>query len=133
MIFNLTKKADTRECKLSDLYRYAVNEVLNSELPEDKKIFYTHFDVKKSKKKKNFLNLSFDYIDSFLDHIGVFYTEVVDVNDSKMGVHLQRGVVRTNCIDSLDRTNLIQTLVGLRALERQLRALGIISEPLSPS
>lgn len=36
IIFNLTKKTDNRECRLSDQYRYAVEEVLNDELPEDK-------------------------------------------------------------------------------------------------
>lgn len=135
IIYNLTKEKDTRECKLSDLYRYAVNEVLNCELPDDKKLFYAHFDVKKFRKKERFMTYSFNYIDSFLDHIGIFYTKMIKPGDSKIGITIQRGVIRTNCIDSLDRTNLIQTLVGLRALERQLKSLNIImnEENLSSS
>ncbi|CAJ1975717.1 unnamed protein product [Sphenostylis stenocarpa] len=38
----------------------------------------------------------------------------------------QRGVLRTNCIDCLDRTNVAQYAYGLVALGHQLHALGII-------
>ena len=92
------------------------------------KIFYTHYDVKKSKKKKNFLSLSFEYIDSFLNQIGIFYTHLTKPGDPKIGINIQRGVIRTNWIDSLDRTNLMQQLIGIAALERQLKALKILEE-----
>ncbi|KAK1280159.1 Phosphoinositide phosphatase SAC2 [Acorus gramineus] len=39
---------------------------------------------------------------------------------------LQTGVLRTNCIDCLDRTNVAQYAYGLAALGHQLHALGII-------
>ncbi|XP_010537649.1 PREDICTED: phosphoinositide phosphatase SAC5-like isoform X2 [Tarenaya hassleriana] len=38
---------------------------------------------------------------------------------------LQTGILRTNCIDCLDRTNFAQYALGLMALRRQLHALGI--------
>lgn len=34
----------------------------------------------------------------------------------------QRGVVRTNCVDNLDRTNVVQSMVARRVLARQLRS-----------
>jgi hypothetical protein len=37
----------------------------------------------------------------------------------------QTGVVRTNCIDCLDRTNVTQSLLGRKALEVQLQRIGI--------
>ncbi|KAI3884425.1 hypothetical protein MKX03_034765 [Papaver bracteatum] len=40
---------------------------------------------------------------------------------------LQNGVLRTNCIDYLDRTNVAQYSYGLAALGYQLNALGFIS------
>lgn len=42
---------------------------------------------------------------------------------------LQTGVLRTNCIDCLDRTNVAQYAYGLAALGHQLQALGIIDDP----
>lgn len=41
-------------------------------------------------------------------------------------VTLQRGVLRTNCIDCLDRTNVAQFAYGLVSLGHQLHALGFI-------
>ncbi|KAJ1687271.1 hypothetical protein LUZ63_018661 [Rhynchospora breviuscula] len=41
----------------------------------------------------------------------------------------QKGVLRTNCIDCLDRTNVAQYAYGLVALGRQLHALGLIDDP----
>lgn len=39
----------------------------------------------------------------------------------------QRGVIRTNCIDCLDRTNVAQFCIGRCVLKQQLVALGVIS------
>jgi len=39
---------------------------------------------------------------------------------------IQTGVFRTNCIDCLDRTNVVQTLLAKRMLEKQLRHYHII-------
>nr|XP_010917403.1 phosphoinositide phosphatase SAC3 isoform X1 [Elaeis guineensis] len=42
---------------------------------------------------------------------------------------LQKGILRTNCIDCLDRTNVAQYAYGLAALGHQLHALGLIDVP----
>lgn len=42
---------------------------------------------------------------------------------------LQTGVVRTNCIDSIDRTNAAQYLLALCVLGHQLYEMGILSSP----
>jgi len=41
----------------------------------------------------------------------------------------QSGVLRTNCIDCLDRTNVAQYAYGLEALGRQLQAMEMSDEP----
>lgn len=41
---------------------------------------------------------------------------------------LQKGIIRTNCIDCLDRTNAAQFIICKEALTHQLRSLKIISE-----
>ncbi|KAK9929771.1 hypothetical protein M0R45_026854 [Rubus argutus] len=43
--------------------------------------------------------------------------------------HFQSGVLRTNCIDCLDRTNVAQYAYGLAALGRQLHAMGLTNIP----
>ncbi|KAK2978546.1 hypothetical protein RJ640_009505 [Escallonia rubra] len=42
---------------------------------------------------------------------------------------IQSGVLRTNCIDCLDRTNVAQYAYGLAALGRQLHAMGLTDVP----
>ncbi|XP_042002395.1 phosphoinositide phosphatase SAC4-like isoform X3 [Salvia splendens] len=46
-------------------------------------------------------------------------------NPSVSPAMIQKGVLRTNCIDCLDRTNVAQYAYGLVALGHQLRALGV--------
>lgn len=45
------------------------------------------------------------------------------------GPRFQSGVLRTNCIDCLDRTNVAQYAYGLAALGRQLHAMGLTDVP----
>ncbi|GMI94942.1 suppressor of actin 4 [Hibiscus trionum] len=54
---------------------------------------------------------------------------VADGNHSVKPPIFQRGVLRTNCIDCLDRTNVAQYAYGLAALGSQLHALGIKDSP----
>lgn len=44
-------------------------------------------------------------------------------------MQFQRGVLRANCIDCLDRTNVAQFALGLHALGLQLQALGLSDTP----
>lgn len=54
---------------------------------------------------------------------------VINGNHTVKAPVFQRGVLRTNCIDCLDRTNVAQYAYGLAALGHQLNALGIIDNP----
>ncbi|XP_057428717.1 phosphoinositide phosphatase SAC3-like isoform X2 [Lotus japonicus] len=54
---------------------------------------------------------------------------VINGNHSLKQPMFQRGVLRTNCIDCIDRTNVAQYAYGLAALGHQLHALGIIDHP----
>uniref|UniRef100_A0A2P2MCG8 SAC domain-containing protein n=1 Tax=Rhizophora mucronata TaxID=61149 RepID=A0A2P2MCG8_RHIMU len=54
---------------------------------------------------------------------------VANGNHSVKGPMIQKGVLRTNCIDCLDRTNVAQYAYGLAALGHQLHALGAIDNP----
>ncbi|CAI9266744.1 unnamed protein product [Lactuca saligna] len=50
-------------------------------------------------------------------------------NHSNKDPQFQSGVLRTNCIDCLDRTNVAQYAYGLAALGRQLHAMGLTDDP----
>ena len=47
--------------------------------------------------------------------------------DRDMIVSLQSGAIRTNCVDSLDRTNVVQNLIAKQLLEATLAKYQIIS------
>lgn len=76
--------------------------------------------------------LKFSPIDNTEDQAGQDSCEVRAEPNSPSGDYqvnlstLQRGVLRTNCIDCLDRTNVAQYAYGLVALGHQLHALGFI-------
>ncbi|KAF9427532.1 hypothetical protein BGZ94_004735 [Podila epigama] len=55
----------------------------------------------------------------------------IEVNDSEhfQRLHEQKGVIRTNCMDCLDRTNVVQSAIGRHILNHQLLRLGIASFP----
>lgn len=65
------------------------------------------------------VSLLMDTLGDTLDAFG----ETVDVG----GIVSQRqsGVLRTNCMDCLDRTNVVQSACGQRALEKQLQKEGV--------
>ncbi|CAL5334143.1 unnamed protein product [Camellia sinensis] len=47
------------------------------------------------------------------------------LNEKSEKVEEQLGVVRTNCIDCLDRSNVTQSMLGRKMLEFQLRRIGV--------
>jgi len=73
-------------------------------------------------------------LEATLRHTGVFVhalraaalpREGAALHSTSARVALQQGVLRTNCIDCLDRTNVAQCVYGLVALSGQLAALGL--------
>ena len=110
-------------------------------MPPQLKTIYIHYDVKantKARKKLkeeqliemikngeqvfpyNFLDISAKAIDK----TGFFSCKPIN-NVNLCKIEIQRGVIRTNCIDSLDRTNFAQTMIGFKVLLRQLSKLGV--------
>uniref|UniRef100_A0AAQ6AAH2 SAC domain-containing protein n=1 Tax=Amphiprion ocellaris TaxID=80972 RepID=A0AAQ6AAH2_AMPOC len=49
------------------------------------------------------------------------------VNSEGKTVAQQRGVFRSNCMDCLDRTNVIQSLLARRSLQSQLQRMGVLN------
>jgi hypothetical protein len=125
IVLNLVKSRERtpRESKLLKEYTNAV-EYLNQFLPEDKKIIYKAWDMSRAAKSRdqNVIGTLEDIASDVLPKTGFFKNG----DDEESGLQLQNGVVRTNCIDCLDRTNAAQFVIGKRALGYQLHALGVI-------
>ncbi|XP_057492537.1 phosphoinositide phosphatase SAC7-like isoform X3 [Actinidia eriantha] len=83
---------------------------------------YLHFDFHRICGHIHFERLSmlYDQIEDFL-----VKNRYLLLNEKGEKVEEQVGVVRTNCIDCLDRTNVTQSMIGQKMLEFQLRRIGV--------
>ena len=84
------------------------------------KVGFEWFDFHAVCRGMKFENVSLlmDTLGSTLDAFGT------TVEKDNMLVERQRGILRTNCMDCLDRTNVVQSACGRRALEMQLKEEG---------
>ncbi|KAF9540908.1 phosphatidylinositol-3,5-bisphosphate 5-phosphatase [Mortierella hygrophila] len=115
-------------------------EYLNQFLPDEKKIWHIKWDMSRASKSPNenvisvleiiaerafaktgFFHSGYNQDSARQQHKNIIY-----------GSGLQNGVVRTNCIDCLDRTNAAQFIIAKCALGHQLYSLGLIAEPVVP-
>nr|XP_033791998.1 polyphosphoinositide phosphatase [Geotrypetes seraphini]XP_033791999.1 polyphosphoinositide phosphatase [Geotrypetes seraphini] len=146
IILNLVKEREKRKHEriLSEELVTAVT-YLNQFLPPDQYIVYIPWDMAKYTKSKlcNVLDRLSVIAESVVKKTGFFVNRsdpfcIVLRPDEKWndlgGVvvpagRLQTGVLRTNCVDCLDRTNTAQFMVGKCALAYQLYSLGLIDKP----
>ncbi|XP_052126016.1 synaptojanin-1 [Frankliniella occidentalis] len=59
-------------------------------------------------------------VEKYLKAFGVYYGKGGEM------ICEQKGTVRTNCLDCLDRTNCVQTFLGLETLSKQLELLNLM-------
>ncbi|XP_042041995.1 phosphoinositide phosphatase SAC6-like [Salvia splendens] len=104
------------EGRLSEKFCQAVEPIVSDD------VRYLHFDFHKICGHVHFERLSilYEQIEDFLIKSRYFL-----LNEKGEKVETQGGVVRTNCIDCLDRTNVTQSMIARKMLEFQLRRLGI--------
>jgi hypothetical protein len=77
-------------------------------------------------------NMRWENIDNLIENIqqainSIGWSKVTGDNVDAQ----QRGIVRTNCIDCLDRTNVVQSMIAHQILERQLAEIGITFDCLN--
>lgn len=108
------------EQRLAEQFRKFVEEKM-----QDKAITYVHFDFHHECRRMQWQNLSklIARIENELEVQGYF---LMDKTGEIMCT--QKSVVRTNCIDCLDRTNVVQSLLAKRTLVNQLQRLGILTD-----
>ena len=138
-ILNLLSETRQGEADLSSCYKHLVGQCLlntrSSPVNQDHAMLkLTHFDFHAETKgtqgyeaASSIRNLIRDTAEGF----AYFLLDMVneksrngDVSVKPVTVLQQQGTFRTNCLDCLDRTNLIQTIVSQIALESFLRHRG---------
>ncbi|KAK8515437.1 hypothetical protein V6N12_075479 [Hibiscus sabdariffa] len=159
IILNLikTQEKKPRESILRQEFAHVI-DFLNKDLSEETCLRFLHWDLHKhfQSQSANVLLLLGKVAAYALALTGFFYCRVTSTlrpdesiawpsselegnysgddnvaggNYSVKPPRFQRGVLRTNCIDCLDRTNVAQYAYGLAALGYQLHTLGIKDTP----
>ncbi|RCK57892.1 Polyphosphoinositide phosphatase [Candida viswanathii] len=108
IILNLIKQKEKtpRELKLNQYFMDCIR-YLDQFLPEDKKLQYFSFDMSKhSKKNLDVIGPLLKIASNTVSQIGFFHN-----GTNLASTKLQKGVIRTNCIDCLDRTNAAQFII----------------------
>lgn len=124
ILINLLRvNSKNKENQLAQEYKNTVDQ-LNEQIPEKFKIQYNSFDIKNEikKSKKTYEEKFYNDFKEMIPKIGVF---LLNGKAEGIEIKLQAGVVRTNCVDCIDRTNEGQLLISHLALEFQLKELGI--------
>ncbi|EIN13658.1 hypothetical protein PUNSTDRAFT_117371 [Punctularia strigosozonata HHB-11173 SS5] len=91
----------------------------------DVKYQYFDFHSECSRMRWDRISILIEQMEPDLIKHGYFH---LDSNDPDKPVLLQTGVVRTNCMDNLDRTNVAQAAFAKWTLNRQLKAVGVMAE-----
>ncbi|OAD55220.1 Polyphosphoinositide phosphatase [Eufriesea mexicana] len=127
IILNLVKKREKKkhESTLSEELCMAV-KYLNQFLSPEHHIQYISFDMARMNKRKT-SNVMARLAN--IAHNAVLKTEIKVRQCFNKMCTLQTGIIRTNCVDCLDRTNTAQFAIGKCALGFQLCALGVLESP----
>ncbi|KAI9317191.1 SacI homology domain-containing protein [Dichotomocladium elegans] len=93
----------------------------------DPRLYYTHFDFHNECKHMRWdrIQLLVDQLEEQLVKQGFFYYDATDANAPTVR-KTQTSVVRSNCMDCLDRTNVVQSTLARYVLTQQLRLLEIL-------
>ena len=111
---------NTHEKELHDMYELYVK---TNEIP----VKYVPFDFHSicAGNRYELIELLIDKITEELKRDGFFY-----LNKQTNKATLQTGIVRTNCIDCLDRTNVVQSTIAKHLLVKQLNVFENQENPL---
>lgn len=109
------------EVSIGDAYENHAKQLDSEGGVNGRKVKFEWFDFHTACKGMRFENVSIlmESIHSTLESYG-WITKQDDRN-----TRLQTGIVRTNCMDCLDRSNVVQSAIATWALQQQLKDLGL--------
>lgn len=148
-ILNLLSESKPGEAELTARYRYhmqhsTLNQIVDLSGPSESRLLDSQFDFHAETKGPGgyeaaslVRRLIQDRAESFAYFLGEDNDLIqshgrLGESDSQIGptvILQQQGAFRTNCLDCLDRTNLIQTIISQMALEQFLQHRGEHSTP----
>lgn len=110
------------EAPIGELYQHHV-ELANKSASAEGKLGFEWFDFHHACRGMKFENVSqlVDILQPTIDNFGWSESEGTDGTSP---VRQQQGVMRTNCMDCLDRTNVVQCAIAGVVLQKQLTNLG---------
>lgn len=116
LVLNLLDRRGS-ELRLSESFEEQLRRIQRSDIK------YVAFDFHHHCRNGNFDNVAIlvQQLAEDLQSIGFCMKDA-----SGQIVEIQRGAIRTNCLDCLDRTNLVQSTLAKRSLEIQMQALGVV-------
>ncbi|XP_030382883.1 polyphosphoinositide phosphatase [Scaptodrosophila lebanonensis] len=123
IVLNLVKKRERRkhESIISKELKYSIR-YLNQFLPPQHRMKHIHFDMARQSRQSggNVMEKLAEIAESIVEQTGMFFKA------RGSDLSFQTGIVRTNCVDCLDRTNSAQFAIGKCALGHQLDRLGFV-------
>ena len=136
VVCNLTKAKEKKpqETLLNEWYKKSVHYINNTDITDEeinngvKKIEYYHYDLKALRKNKFFYKEYCGEACRQISKTNMFcFIPYILANNTYL-LSLQNGVIRSNCIDCLDRTNVYQQIIGTAVVIIQLRFFGVDSK-----
>ena len=129
LVCNLTKAKEGKkrqETLLNEWYKSSIDYINKTDqLGEDEKIVYAHYDLKALRQLQKFYKTYCDESCKLIAKTNMFCFIPHLVDNNTYMLSLQRGVIRSNCVDCLDRTNVYQQVIGTAVMVIQLRILGV--------
>ena len=127
IVCNLTKTKEInkkQETLLNEWYSKGVDYINKTSLDEDQQIIYHPYDLKSERFKPKFYETSYKQSIKFIEQTNLFCLVPQFKGDYVYHLSLQSGVIRSNCVDCVDRTNVYQQVIGIAALVIQLCQMG---------
>ncbi|KAB2081608.1 hypothetical protein ES319_A05G144000v1 [Gossypium barbadense] len=128
IILNLIKRCEKkpRESILRAEFANAIR-FINKSLSKENRLRFLHWDLNRHSRKKSDecpAKIPLEKSDDFEKWETDVANDNESISENVKPPMFQTGVLRTNCIDCLDRTNVAQYAYGLVALGHQLHAMG---------
>lgn len=130
---NLMKSREARKSNKEEILGQNYQELVEKLKKQDShfgSIKYYHIDMKNSIKEDqdDFFNRALKMAEQLSRDYGLFMLNGFVETEGEVAIEYQNGMIRTNCVDCLDRTNFYQNLVSEIVFSKQLKSCLLMHE-----